>query len=92
MTTQQNQLENAMIEVVREMTDHQLTRRVPEIPAIDYRRLTYCLIRDRIAAYKAAEKEYTLDVVLIEFGISAKQTYYNWDDKYRSYYEKLQEK
>lgn len=92
MTPQQNQFENAMREVVHEMTDKQLTKRVPDLPAIDIRRLTYCLIRDRIAAYKAAEKEYTLDGVLIEFGISARQTYYNWDEKYRYYYEKMQEK
>ena len=92
MTTQQNQLENAMREVVREMTDHQLTKRVPDLPAIDIRRLTYCLIRDRIAAYKAVEKEYTLDNVLIDFGVSARQTYYNWDKKYKDYYEKMQEK
>lgn len=91
MTFKQNPFEDAMRDVVRQMTNYQLTKRVPDLPTIDIRRLTYCLIRDRIAAYKAAEKEYTLDGVLIEFGISARQTFYNWDEKYRSYYEKMQE-
>ena len=86
--TPQNPFENAMREVVREMTDKQLTKRAPDIPAIDYRRLIYCLIRDRIASYKEAEKEQTLDIVLVEFDVSSRQTYYNWDKKYRNYYEK----
>ena len=89
MTTQQNPFEDAIREVVRQLTDHQLTKRAPDIPAIDTRRLIYCLIRDRSASYKEAEKECTLDNVLVEFGISARQTYYNWDKKYKFYYEKM---
>jgi len=89
MTTQQNQFENATRKVVREMTDKQLTKRVPDIPAIDYRRLTFFLIEDRIAAYKEAEIDRTLDVVLLEFGITSKQTYYNWYEKYHRYYQAM---
>ena len=89
MTTQQNQFENATRKVVREMTEKQLTKRVPDIPAIDYRRLTFFLIEDRIAAYKEAEIDRTLDVVLLEFGITSKQTYYNWYEKYHRYYQAM---
>lgn len=87
----QNKIELTIREVVRAMTEKQLTKRVSDLLAIDTRRLTYCLVRDRLAAYKEAKKKITLDNVLIEFGISSKQTYYNWDKKYRSNYEKLQE-
>ena len=50
MTT--NHFERAIIQLVREMASEQLAKRVPDIPAMDYRRLTFCLIEDRIAAYK----------------------------------------
>ena len=67
MTPQQNQFENATRKVVREETKNQLTKRVPNIPAIDSRRLTFFLIEDRITTYKEAEIERTLDAVLLEF-------------------------
>ena len=84
-----NLLERAIREAVREKTEQQLTKRVPNIPAIDPRRLTYCLIEDRIAAYKKAEMDRTLDDVLIEFGITSKQTYYNWYEKFHRYYQAM---
>ena len=85
-----NPLERSIMNVAREMTEQQLSKRIPDIPQIDYRRLTYCLIEDRIAAYKAARKttkiKRTLDDVLQEFGIT-KKAYYNWYEKYHSYYK-----
>lgn len=81
--------ERAIVELVREKTNEQLSKRVPDIPNLDYRRLTYCLIEDRIAAYKAAGIKLTLDEVLLEFGITSKQTYYNWYEKYHSYYQAM---
>lgn len=85
MTTT-NLLERTIVLVVRDMTTKQLSKRVLDIPTIDYRRLTYCLIEDRIAAYKAAGIKRTLDNVLTEFGIT-KKAYYSWYEKYHSYYK-----
>ena len=84
-----NPLERAILNVTREMTEQQLSKRIPDIPQMDYRRLTYCLIEDRIAAYKAAGIKRTLDDVLLEFGITSKQTYYNWYEKYHSSYQAM---
>lgn len=81
-----NPLERCILDVAREMTNQQLAKRIPDIPQMDYRRLTYCLIEDRIAAYKAAGWMITLDNVLLEFGIT-KKAYYNWYEKYHSYYK-----
>jgi len=86
MTSNQNPFERAIMHVMRDVTNKQLTKRVPDIPAMDYRRLTYCLIEDRIAAYKAAGIKRTLDNVLTEFGIT-KKAYYSWYEKYHSYYK-----
>ena len=82
----QNPFERAIMHVMRDMTSEQLAKRVPDIPAMDYRRLTYCLIEDRIAAYKAAGNKRTLDNVLTEFGIT-KKAYYSWYEKYHFFYK-----
>ena len=89
MTPQQNQFENATRKVVREETKNQLTKRVPNIPAIDSRRLTFFLIEDRITTYKEAEIERTLDAILLDFGSTSRQTYYNWYEKYHRYYQAM---
>lgn len=81
-----NPLERAIIGMARQMTEEQLSKRVPTIPQLDYRRLAYCLIEDRIAAYKAAHVKITLGNILSEFGIT-KKAYYNWYEKYHSYYK-----
>lgn len=86
MTSKQNPFERAIMHVMRDMTSEQLAKRVPAIPAMDYRRLTYCLIEDRIAAYKAAGIKRTLDNVLTEFGIT-KKAYYSWYEKYHFFYK-----
>ena len=82
----QNHFERAIMLVMRDITSEQLAKRVPDIPAMDYRRLTYCLIEDRIAAYKAAGIKRTLDNVLTEFGIT-KKAYYSWYEKYHFFYK-----
>ena len=81
-----NPFERATMNLVREMTEQQLSKRIPDIPQMDYRRLAYYLIEDRIAAYKAAHIKQTLDDVLMEFGIT-KKAYYTWYEKYHSYYK-----
>ena len=79
-----NHFERAIIQLMRDMTSMQLAKRVPDIPSVDYRRITYCLIEKRIAAYKAATKKHTLDDVRSELGITTKADY-NWDEKDHSY-------
>lgn len=83
-----NPFERAIIHLMRDKTYEQLSKRVPDIPAMDYRRLTFCLIQDRIAAYKDAKIKHTLEDVLTEFGIT-KKAYYNWCEKYHSYYQAM---
>ena len=83
-----NHFERAIILVVRDMTYEQLSKRVPDIPNVDYRLITFCLIQDRIAAYKAAGIKYTLNDVLSDFGIST-TAYYAWYEKYHSYYQTM---
>ena len=76
MTSKQNPFERAIMHVMRDMTSEQLAKRVPDIPAMDYRRL----------AYKAAGIKRTLDNVLTEFGIT-KKAYYSWYEKYHFFYK-----
>ena len=83
-----NLFEHAIVLLVRKMTKQQLTKLVPAIPSIDYRRLTFCLIQDRIAAYKAAGQKRTLQDVLTEFGITT-TAYYAWYEKYHSSYQAM---
>ena len=89
MTTKINPFERATMLLVRDMTNEQLAKRVPTIETIDPRRLTYCLIEERIASYNAANIKRSLDEVLIEFSITSRQTYYNWYEKYHSYYQAM---
>ena len=49
-----NQTERAIVEYVRERTKEELSKRIPCIDNIDYRRLTYLLIEDRMAMYEEA--------------------------------------
>lgn len=76
----------AIINTIGEMTKKQLSKRVPAIPYFDYRRITFCLIEDRIQMYKEAEKDFKLDDILVCFGIT-KKAYYAWYEKYHSYYK-----
>lgn len=88
MTTEINPFERAIIDTVRDMTNERLAKRVPTIPMIDYRRLTYCLVEDRIAAYKAAGIRHSLNDVLSEFGITT-TAYYAWYEKYHAFYQAM---
>ena len=80
MTTT-NDLERAIMLIVRDMTNEQLAKRVPMIDPIDYRRLAYFLIETRRAAYKEAHIKRTLKSVLDEFDVEY-HTYYNWREKW----------
>lgn len=87
---QVNPLERAILDLAREMANQQLSKRIPDIQPMDYRRITYCLVEDRIAAYKAAypkaKDRPTLETILAEFGIT-KKAYYAWYEKYHTYYK-----
>lgn len=86
MTEPLNKMERAIIEMVQEKTNVELNRRVPEIPLMNHRRLFYCLIKDRIAAYKNAGIKRNLDEILVEFGVT-KKAYYAWHEKYHLCYK-----
>ena len=81
-----NRTERAAMDVVREKTRPELAKRSPRVDYIDHRRLTYFLIEDRIADYKAAGIERTLTSVLEEFGVNSKHTYYDWCEKWHLIY------
>ena len=49
-----NQTERAIVEYVRERTKEELSKRIPCIYNIDYRRLVYLLIEDRMSMYEEA--------------------------------------
>lgn len=84
-----NQTERAIVECVRERTREELAKRVPSIDNIDYRRLTYLLIEDRMAMYEEAKVDETIPTILAEFGINSPHTYYNWYEKWHKVYQAM---
>ncbi len=58
-------------------TMRELSKIIPSVDPVDYRRLTYLLIETRRAAYKAARVKRTLGSLLNDFSISD-DTYYDW--------------
>jgi len=58
------QTERAIVEYVRERTKEELSKRIPCIDNIDYRRLTYLLIEDRMAMYEEAKVDETIPTIL----------------------------
>ena len=84
-----NQTERAIVECVRERTKEELSKRIPCIDNIDYRRLTYLLIEDRMAMYEEAKVDETIPTILAEFGIKSPNTYYNWYEKWHKVYQAM---
>lgn len=84
-----NQTERAIVEYVRERTKEELSKRIPCIDNIDYRRLTYLLIEDRMAMYEEAKVDETIPTILAEFGINSPHTYYNWYEKWHKVYQAM---
>ena len=84
-----NQTERAIVECVRERTREELVKRVPSIDNIDYRRLAYLLIEDRMAMYEEAKVDETIPTSLAEFGINSPNTYYNWYEKWHKVYQAM---
>ena len=84
-----NQTERAIVECVRERTTEELSKRIPCIDNIDYRRLTYLLIEDRMAMYEEAKVDETIPTILAEFGINSPNTYYNWYEKWHKVYQAM---
>lgn len=84
-----NSVERAIVECVRERTRVELTKRIPCIDNIDYKRLTYLLIEDRMAMYKEVKINKTIPVILAEFGINSQNTYYSWYEKWHKIYQAM---
>lgn len=81
-----NPTERAIIEMVRETTEQQLRKRVPDIDHIDYRRLAFLIVQTRIDAYKDAGVKQSLVLTLAECGITT-TAYYAWYEKYNRVYK-----
>ena len=77
MTEQLTQTELMVIDYEFKRTMRELSKIIPSVDPVDYRRLTYLLIETRRAAYKAARVKRTLGSLLNDFGISD-DTYYDW--------------
>lgn len=77
MTEQLTQTELMVIDYEFKRTMRELSKIIPSIDPVDYRRLTYLLIETRRAAYKAARVKRTLGSLLNDFSISD-DTYYDW--------------
>ena len=71
-----NQTERAIVECVRERTRVELAKRLPSIDNINYRRLVYLLIEDRMTMYKEAKVVETIPTILAEFGIDVRIRHY----------------
>ena len=84
-----NQTERAIVECVREKTRVELAKRLPRIDNIDYRRLVYLLIEDRMTMYKEAKVDETIPTILAEFGINSPNTYYSWYEKWHKIYQAM---
>ncbi len=79
-------LERAVIELEREKTLKELSKRVPSIERLDGRRITFFAVQARIDAYKEAHVKRPLVEILSECKITA-PTYYDWLEKYNSLYK-----
>ncbi len=77
MTDQLTQTELMVIDYEFKRTMRELSKIIPSVDPVDYRRLTYLLIETRRAAYKAARVKRTLGSLLNDFSISD-DTYYDW--------------
>ena len=83
-------IERAIVELVREETHKELMKRVHHLEDINYRRLTYLLIEDRMALYRENGMPVPIALVLNEFGIHSPHTYYNWYARWHKQYLSLQ--
>ena len=71
MTDPLTQTELMVIDYEFKRTMRELSKIIPSVDSIDYRRLTYLLIETRRAAYKEARVKRTLGNLLNDFGISS---------------------
>lgn len=81
-----NQTERAIVECVRERTKEELSKRVPNIAAVDGKRILFCIVQARIDAYKEQGIKKPLTEIVAGCGITA-PTYYNLLEKYNSVYK-----
>ena len=81
-----NPTERAVRDAVRSITRSELSKRIPDIDFIDYRRLAFYLIEDRKADYEQAGIDMTIPKLLAEFGIKSPHTYYDWYEKWHLSY------
>jgi hypothetical protein len=84
--TNDYELECAVIEMERMRACRELPKRVPNIAAVDGKRILFCIVQARIDAYKEQGIKKPLTEIVAGCGITA-PTYYNLLEKYNSVYK-----
>ena len=84
--TNDYEMECAVMEVERTRTSRELLKRIPNIPAIDGKRILFFVVQARIDAYKEQGIKKPLTEILAGCGITA-PTYYSLLEKYNSVYK-----
>ena len=84
--TNDYELECAVIESERMRASRELPKRVPNMTAIDGKRILFCVVQARIDAYKEQRIKKPLTEILEGCGITA-PTYYSLLEKYSSVYK-----
>ena len=84
--TNDYELECAAMEAERMRMEKEVTKRVPNIPNIDGRRILFCAVQTRIDAYKEQGIKKPLTEILTGCEITA-PTYYSLLEKYNSVYK-----
>ena len=79
-------LECAVMEVERTRTSRELPKRIPNIPAIDGKRILFFAVQTRIEVYKEQKVKKALVEVLAECHITA-PTYYSLLERYNLVYK-----
>jgi len=84
--TNDYELECAVMEIERMRASRELRKRVPNIAAVDGKRILFCIVQARIDAYKEQGIKKPLTEIVAGCGITA-PTYYNLLEKYNSVYK-----
>ena len=86
MNNEINSTELAMVEQVLTMDQQQILKG-KDLDMIDFSKVKYLIIRNRMALYKQHRVKMSLDVILTEVWIKCKNTYYDLHEKYHILYE-----
>ena len=91
MNNEINSTELAMVEQVLTMDQQQILKG-KDLDMIDFNKVKYLIIRNRMALYKQHRVKMSLDVILTEVWIKSKHTYYDLDEKFNLLCEKCKKR